>query len=467
MKKILSILSCTFCVVFLSISTSFAEIRECQTGQYCTIKNKTNEDLQFYIEENKKITKNISNIIRTRGVRVPETQASKLADFLVWWINRSVDSRRFDDLFDFYVLSQMQWSLPSPIYRDYQKLSKESDRIRKIQYLLVDQRYDDMYLEHDELCEWIRGKCTLWGKDIQWPIWDILELLYENNFAIKDYLRMTSMWKESEVVDSKNKYLFLISTDVAWTDDESATLNFQKQILKSYGANAVAECNQCSGWSFAKVSESIKRLSQTLKNQDKAYKTWKDAWYLLIWATEKSREREVERRLLEKELSRQWLKTENADVILQNLDNYNNVADKRWWVAGFSWGNNYISNTVKSLTDDTQQDLNSYEAAIQSEFYDASQSDSLNLNSVSISTDSFWEKKDKVSASDSIAKEIEALYQLQLEHSQKDDLLANKLINSILSTHKNLEKAIEVMKATIPISQKVCNSQAAGLWHCN
>jgi hypothetical protein len=149
-------------------------------------------------------------------------------------------------------------------------------------------------------------------------------------------------------------------------------------------------------------------------------------------------------------------------VILQNLDNYNNPENENGRVGGFTWGNNYISNTVRSLVNDTTYELDTFESALQSEFnerYEENDNDD-DLNAESVGIDNLLASQNKIDSSVEIGQDISALYKLQLEHAQKDDIISDKLINNITRTHLNLVETIEIMSKTIPISEEVCNSQA-------
>ena len=451
---------------------TFADVepRECLTEKYCSIENTTRIELDIYIESNTQAVENLTALVRERGTRWEPTDGlENFRKYIVGSLNNSVDWRRFDDLFDFYVLSAMNGSMPSAIYRDYEKLANEWERISKLINMLADWLYDDMTITNNELCTNIDTWCSLDGKPIEWRLSEVLWKLYENNLAIRNYYYLNSLGREDEWI-STNKvknYFFIPLTGINWETGASVTTNFQNILSTYYWANAIAQCNQCQWGSFKKIKDYISNISQSLSIQEDSYQAWKDWWYLLIGATETSRKIEIERELLTKELSRQWVKTNNAEVILQNLDNYNNPENENGRVWGFTWGNNYISNTFKTLVTKTKKDLDTFSSTIQSEFNDISQESEGSIDAQSTTTDRFLTTQNKINTSIDIASDITSLYNLQLEHAQKDDIITNKLVTNIVDTHNNLVETIEVISKTIPISEEVCNSQAFWLWTCS
>ncbi len=464
----------SLCILWLCFSYNYSfantEPRECLTEQYCSIENETRVELDAYVESNTRAIKNLSDQIRARGTQwQPIDGLENFRKYIVWSLNNSVDWRRFDDLFDFYILSGMQWTMPSSIYRDYEKLSNEWERITKLINMLADWLYDDMIITNSQLCAWITTRCSIDWTALNWKLSVILWKLYENNLAIKNYYHLSALWKEDKWWDtSKVKTYFLIpSTGINGETDASVTTSFQNVISRYYWANAIAQCNQCQWGSFKKIQDTISSISSGLQDQDDAFKSWKDSWYLLIGAKESSRKVEKERQLLARELSRQWIKTENADVILQNLDRYNNPENENGRVGGFTWGNNYISNTFKSLITNTTTDLDTFESAIQSEYNERNEANQESLDGETIGIDNFQKSQSNISTSIEIADSVAKLYKLQLEHAQKDDILSNKLINNIVWTHNSLVETTEIMNKTIPISIEVCNSQGFWLWKCS
>ena len=458
--------------LWLQYNLTFAdtEPRECLTEQYCSIENETRVELDLYIESNTKAVENITTQVRARGTRWQPTDGlENFRRYIVGSVNNSVDIRRFDDLFDFYVLSAMNWSITSPIYRDYEKLAAEWERIQKLINMLADGLYDDMIITNNQLCNWINTRCSIDGEPLEGRLSVVLWKLYENNLAIRNYYYLTALWKEDEWGNTaKIKNYFLIpATWINGETDASVTTSFQNIIAKYYWANAIAQCQQCKWGSFKKIQDTINSISSWLQDQEDSYKSWKDSWYLLIGAKESSRKVEKERELLRKELSRQWIKTDNAEVILQNLDNYNNPENENGRVSGFTWGNNYISNTFRSLVSNTTTELNTFESAIQSEFNERNEANWESLDAETTTIDALQNTQSKINSSVDIADWIASLYQLQLEHTQKDDILSNKLINNIESTHNSLVETIKIMNKTIPISEEVCNSQGFWLWKCS
>jgi hypothetical protein len=273
--------------------------------------------------------------------------------------------------------------------------------------------------------------------------------------------RAASIGEEQKFQFTKD--LFLIPTIWAGSPGQY----FSETIEKYYWSNAVAECSAC-GWGFAGISDDIASITNTLKSQQLGYDSWKDGWNLLIWGKEPERKRANERKLLEQELSRQWLNTKNAQIILGNLDTYNNATDAKARTWGFSWGNNYISNTYNSFINDTENDLDTFTSNIDAQFSERAEEDpDLNLWNQSVSIEELSFTQEKINVSKQISIDIAKLYRLQLEHAQKDDMFGWQLVWRIVDTHIELSESIRILDQTIPIAEEVCDSQAAGRGTCS
>lgn len=471
MKHTLKIFFTLFACVYIFTKPSFAEPRACGTWEYCAVQNQTIAEIDIYIENNKKAIENITVFIRNNAtIWEAEDDKKTIREYMVWMINQSVEWESFDELFDFYVTSAMESTVPDAMYRDYQKLMNESQRIQKLLNMVSDRNYDDITITKEIICKDVNGVCSTNNKDLWGSLWSTLGLIYQNNIDIKRLYRLAINGQEAEF-KKQNSLFFIpnISNANSWLDSVNAMSrsHFSQTITKYYGANAVAECNMCNGWSYAEIAESIKSIAQTLKWQSDGYKSWKDAWNLLIWWKEASRKAANERMLLERELSRQGVSTRNSEIILWNLDEYNNPENEDGRAGGFTWWNNFISNSYNSFINDTRNDLDTFESSIDSTFYEEANDPDNDMIGAYTSVEKLIEDKAKIDRSVLIAQDIDELYRLHLEHAQKDDLYWSQLIGRIVSTHNNLVEAIVSLKQAQPIAEEVCDSQAAGRWKCS
>lgn len=456
------VLGITSCVV-LSAPVQAAQPRQCLTWEYCSVKDETRPEIDIYIENNKIVVKNLTKIVRAEWKKwEPEEGLNRFRQYLVWSINQWADWKRMGNLFEFYVTSAFESSVPEPMYRDHQKLTNEWERIEKLMNMISKQWYNDMIISSERVCEWIQWNCGTLKYALSGNLSDILGRLYKNNLNIKNLFRTVSIGEEQKFEFTTD--LFLIPT--MW--DGNPGLYFSEIIEKYYWSNAVAECNSCSGWWFEQISQGIANITNTLKWQSSGVKSWTDAIALLRWEMEPARKRANERKLLEKELSRQWLNTKNADIILGNLDTYNNATDDKARTWGFSWGNNYISNTYNSFINDTENDLDTFASNIDAQFSEKAEEDpDLNLWNQAISIEELSFTQEKINVSKQISVDVAKLYRLQLEHAQKDDMFGWLLIGRIVDTHVELSESIAILDKTIPIAEHVCNSQAAGKGECS
>lgn len=463
MKKYIYIIWTIIISSFLHWGVLYAaEPRECGTGEYCSIKNETRPEIDIYVENNTRVVRNITAIARANGKTKadPDEDPTKFSEYLVGQVNKTVEWAGQHNLFEFYVTSAFESSIPEPIYRDFQKIQDEWHRIQKLINMISDRGYIDIIVTNDQICNGVNGNCEIRGEAIEWSLWTILWLLQDNNDNIKRTFLLAATAEEKR--NTKYEEIFLvpeIGTGSPWE-------LFTQMIETYYWADAVAECNQCSGGNFAEIKESINSISQTLQWQTDAYDNWKDAWNLLIGWVEDERKRKNERQLLEKELSRQWIQHESAQIILKNLDDYNNPKSDNS-SAWFTWGNNFISNSYNAFVNDTTNDLNEYDATLDALFNESAEDPDVNLQSEFVTIDEFKTGNKKIDASIQISQDVERLYLQQLEHAQKDDSYSTKLVWRIIDTHNNINEAIRILDETRVIAEEVCDSQAAGLGTCS
>ena len=465
MKSLLStyiILGISSFLVFLQ-PVNAAEPRECLTWEYCSVKSETRPEIDIYIENNRAVVQNLTRIVRAEWKTwEPEPDLDNFRQYLVGSINQWADWQRMGDLFEFFVTSAFESSVPEPIYRDHQKLTNEWDRIEKLLNMVSDQWYNDLEISAERVCDWIQWNCGTATNPLSGKLSDILWRVYKNNQNITNLFRTVSIGEEQKFEFTND--LFLIP--IVWAG--SPGQYFAETIERYYWANAVAECNVCNGWWFAQISESIANITNTLQWQSSGYDNWKNGWNLLIWNAEPERKRANERELLEQELSRQGLKTKNADIILENLDRYNNVTDENSRTWGFTWWNNYISNTYNSFINDTENDLDTFSSNFDAQLNEiAEEQPDLNLSNQAIPIEELSLAQEKINVSKQISTDIAKMYRLQLEHAQKDDSFGTQLRWRIIDTHLEISESIRILNQTIPISEEVCNSQWEWLGTCS
>jgi len=251
--------------VFFLQPSHAAEPRQCLTWEYCSVKNETRPEIDIYIENNKTVVKNLTRIVRAEWQKwEPEEDLDNFRQYLVWSVNQWADWQRVGNLFEFYVTSAFESSVPEPMYRDHQKLVNEWERIQKLVNMVSDQGYIDMIISEDRVCDWIQWHCGTPNYTLSGKLSDILGRLYKNNQNIKNLFRNASIGEEQKFQFTDD--IFLVPTIWAGTPGQY----FSETIEQYYGSNAIAECNSCSGWWFAQISESIASITSTLK--------WQQSW---------------------------------------------------------------------------------------------------------------------------------------------------------------------------------------------
>lgn len=440
MKKILFLILWIF-YVCMSTQATFALPTECRSWEFCVIANWTRPEIDQYVSNNTTVLNNLKRLVRANGDTWPVLPwESRIRRNLTGSFAKAVNPETYDSLFDFYVTSAMEASTPKEIYRDYQKLTQAWDEIRRLWNYIWDTYEKEIMLSVENICEWVVGSCSdeLWNWYDTVDAWIAIWKIFENNSIIKSIYRRSAMWEEYKI-DEFDVFLIDVSPE-----------SFRSIIGRYYGANASEECLSCSGFNRS-ISEGIKSISNTLWKQNTSYKAWVDARYTLI-GHDSVDIAAKERILLDRELSNQWLSTTSAEAIAQNLERYN--ANNGW---PSQW-NNFISNTFRSIKNWVGEVLNPFTTGLDTAFEEKILEDPDEENP-SISQEDLYAVSEKITSSSEIAREVSELYQTQLIFAAWDDRDVDLLNKEIINTLNNFADATDILNATIPISEEVCNSQ--------
>ena len=199
-----------------------------------------------------------------------------------------------------------------------------------------------------------------------------------------------------------------------------------------------------------KIKEAIKKITTWQELWKDSTKEWKEAIAIIRWNLDDRQKHELERKLLQEELSRQWVSARWSQAILNNLDRYNNE-----WLSPFS----YITDTVKYIYSDNdklKEDLKAFEASISEAFKEKDKISIWDFNTVYSWSDQEY----------NISKKIAEIYVKELPWAQIQDITNEQLQWRLIDMIKNLDVAIKVLNETYEVSQKICNDQARWLWIC-
>lgn len=435
MKKIVLLLTFLLSLSYLSVNAD-----EC--SQSCKLTEWTPEVLENYISNLRIVIWNLT--LETQQVEANSWISKDLKELksqMIKLYNLTIDWSWYFSYFEFFVVYPISNEYVPEIRRDYQILDIESKWIERYKKALVTRWLSSVEITKEKACKWVENKnCNL-----EW--WNILEVLAEiekNHEKVKDYFRLSILWKKSQFT---------------WWDIMFVENNFKEELSKHYNENTTKECSLCEWGFFDRIEKAIDEV-QDLQNLWKEWiKKWQDAISLIDWSLDDKEYERREREILIDELWRQWLSSWQADAILKNLDRYNSW----WW---FSLDNNFITNSFNYLKDSVVSESNTfYESVLK------------NFNSDKI-LETFW-FRDRIPIKDiawtdaslkttqEVQQRIDLMYKKELPFAEMQDVSNEALQSKIIYMHYNLSQAIKTLDWTIETAEKVCNKQATWMWNCS
>jgi len=422
MKKIKIILTIIFFIYFW------------QKAFACPIES-TPEIIDNYISNVNRVISNIWSISnkssKTKWVEKDYIKASRKSLSI---LNELTDFKWYMSYFDYYVVYATANEYVPEVWRDYEKLNKITKNLERYMKLATSRWIDDWPIENTEICKWITDKCDFASKDIYEAIWKVIN----NNEKILEYYRLSITWKLQffDVEDKKNIQL--------------VSQTFFLDFIFFYDEFTTKECSQKEWWFSDRIDQAVESISnwQDLwKNgtKDWVYRAWLLKWdrYINNLKTE-----EIERKILQKELARQWLSTSASEKMLKNLEKYN----ESWW---YSPDNNFLSNTVSYVVDRTVKQYDDFEETILRTFKDKSWKEKKDVPFKEVINTN----KEITKTYDIIDKDIDELYYKELEYIKMTDTTTESLEWRIIELHINLTFANDALQRLVPLSEKVCYDQ--------
>jgi hypothetical protein len=416
-------------------STTFGEDGwECPAE--CKIKDGTPDFLLEYFNTVRKITSNVRSEISknsqaTGANRISRTssngriQRELLRTFNLFW-----DWTGYYSTFEFYITLPLTQSVPYPVKRDQEFITNQVDTLTKLLENITGRGQQDIPIEKP--CEWVEDVCKIETWTARWVLW----LLLMNTKNIGELYRLSILWKESEF----------------WWEIQLVNSDFKSQFAEHYNAFTAENCSRCKGNFTEKVETAMTQITDSNKWSTKWTQRWIDAWNMLIGNVDVVKQREYERQVLSKELWRQWIKTSNSDVIVWNLDRYNN----QWF---YSIDNNFIANTFSSTSNNLWPQIDTYKETLRQKFEKQWKDKVPMVDLVDTEQD--------VQQTQDIKNMIDVVYQTELPFASLEDTATESLQTKLVNYHISLTEIIAELDKVIPTSEKVCNDQASWLWQCS
>lgn len=427
MKKIIL----TFLVLLISISYNQTYANE----SACKIKNKSSEALLDYISNNRAVVRNITTQISLN------TQNKTLSwnftneyDRKKWSIlrvyNQAFDFNWYFSYFKYYAVYPISNEVPYEVKRDYSLLEKEWEWLKFLLEKSVKNNSSEIKLNW--LCNWISVKCNL----SDWiTVENALWILIKNNSRILDLYRNVVIWEK------------------IWnySDITLVSNNFELDIETNYNNKAYWECSN-EWWFFERISDSIKNISILNQEWKDWIKKWKDAINLLLGKDVSREEYEkIEKELLRKELSRQWVYWDNQTNVLNALEKYN----QDW---GFSQNNNFLYNTFKNNKVKLEKKLREFKEEVIWDFFRKKEWETITVtqtNTADKNAKNTTEIKERV---DALNLELSSFAWISEVNT---DNLRSRLIN----IHISISNSINTLNQTCKMAVEACNQQW-WWWNC-
>jgi len=430
MKKIIL----TLFVLILNINYTYA-------GE-CLIKNKTSPSLLEYIENNRNVIKKITTqTIKESNKKNEETKTitwnvknefSTLKYDAIRIYNEAFDFNWYYSYFKYYAVFPISNEVPYEVKRDYRILENENKWLKKYIENIVKSWKSNIDIIW--ICEWIEWKCDYKSKIKNTElIWKLIQ----NNQNILDLYRNVVIWELKT-----NDYNYQLVGN-----------NFEAEIKTNYSINSYSKCWEEEGWFFETISKSIANIWTLNKQWTDWIQKWKDAWWLLIWKdTSKSEYQKLEKDLLKKELSRQWVSWDNQQNMLEALDKYNST-----W---FSQNNNFITNSYNNIKNKLEKEFKKFNDEIIWDFFEKEEWEEVSINDINrASLNSEW--------SENIKKRIDTLYLEQNNFEWISELNTDNTRARIISTYIEISNSINTLnKTTCRVAVKVCKAQDPSKWDC-
>lgn len=430
MKKIII----TFFVILISVSFFETYANE----GMCKIQNSSDESIINYIDNNRQVVQKITSQIvwnNNSNSSLWENFKEELNNVRSSATNIYNEAFNFDwyySNFKYFAVYPISNEVPYPIKRDYDLLEQEWEWLRFLINKITRQWVWNVNLEN--ICEWIGWKCNFW-ESIR--VNDLLWRLVSNNARILDLYRNVVMWEKTENYN-----------DLILVED-----NFALKIETTYNQTQSSYCSM-EWWFFERIKESIQNIWNLNKEWKDWIKKWQEAVNLMLNKDMSEEEyQDIEKELLKKELSRQWVYWDSQQNMLNSLEKYN----KEW---GFSLNNNFVYNTFNNTRIKIQKEFQKYRDEVIWDFF----SSKPEWEPVIISDVNLAEKNSRVTVQ--VESRVKNMNEQLKNFESISEYDTDNMRTRIIDLHKEISDSINVLNETCPIAVQVCMKQDPWRWNC-
>lgn len=427
----------TFFVIFISISLNSTYAN----NSACKIKDSTDENIINYIDNNREVIKLITDEIINGSVsdeeRSVKNNLKKNYEQIKWPIiriyNEAFDFSWYFSYFKYYAVYPISNEVPYEVKRDYNLLEKESEGIK-----LIIEKVSERWLSNTTIknaCEniWDDFVCNI-EENIK--VENLLSILLKNNTRILDLYRNVVIWEKQLDYDD----LILVSED------------FVKIIETNYNPTSNAECSK-DWWFFERIKEAIQNI-WTLNQEWKDWvQKWKDAVNLLLKKDMSDEEyQKIEKELLRKELSRQWISWDSQQNMLDALDKYN----KNNWM---SLDNNFLYNTFNNTWQKLEKEFKQFKKEVIWDFFEKQDTPEISIWNTNLA-----KKNSQITAD--VEYRVKELNEQLKNFESISEFDTNNVISKIIDIHIEIANSTEVLQNSCKVAVQACEKQDALRWNC-
>lgn len=330
--------------------------------------------------------------------------------------------------FDFNISLPITNEVPQEVKRDHRRIERETEKLEKI--LETSEKRNIAGVSVENVCDGV-SYCEL----SDWSARDFLVELIKNNQKIAQLYRASILDKPFLQADQE---IIIVSDD------------FVSQIQSYYNKDTLTACSSCE-WGFMEtIREKIQNIWSLQSNAKDGIQKWKDAWAMMRWWGRWSpgyAEREAA--LLSDYLASQWVNSEQADVIMGNLDRYN------------AWGlstSNPIDSSAYYAQAQVEAEIQTFKEALLEKL--SSGEDTIPIAEV-VRVDA------QIKQSEDIKQDIASIYEDLLPFSINQDTATQELQWRIIRMHFSLVNSVNILWWQIKSAERLCEKQDTWNGRCD
>lgn len=435
MKKI-----CLTFFVLLFPLTSFAS--------ECSIEHKMSDSLSSYISNSNTVLKNISKSIKPWNRYSSSETFNKfleeyynLQDAGVGIFNQAFDYDTYFSSFEYQIIFPAISEVPKEFKRDYKALQKQGQKINRF----IDFAIKSWWLET--------------------PVTNICSGVSNCNFPEGDiYSSLVRVLKNHEHITA-NFTNTIINSPLLYKNITLVKNNFLLELKTDYGKQMIENCSKLEDSFLYTIEAKIEQIGQENFWINSGIQTWIDSWNMAIGKNmNEYKIYEIESKILQKELARQWVSADNQRNMLESLRKYN----IEWW---FSENNNFIANSFRNTKNKITETLSEIKNENIWDFFEELWKLPWRLKKASTTsiTDTQRAKRNSI-ISTKIKENIDTLYITSEAQLALWETITSDYQNSLLNIHLDISDSIDILQKTCKKAVKICNKQDTWhgkCWSCN